>query len=176
MQIRALLLLFALVGAANAQPVCDVTPEKRQLITSLLCGQHAPEDAYRQYGPGCFKRSVERRLEDSVLQVYLYELCGEGQFANEMRDATIKAMQFMEMFSSCVDEIVNIEEIYEDRDRYVRNRAKSLTCTPDRRSLVKSRRSFFEAQVAQSKDVNLVPTILNRLSIRVDGDGNLFDN
>jgi hypothetical protein len=161
---------------AFAQPVCDIAPEKKEMIQSLLCGQAAPEPEYRQFGPGCFRRSVEKRLQDSAVQILLYRVCGDEEFANSLEAATVRAMQFMEGFAVCASDKVDINEVMQERTAFVKQKAAALTCTEQLRARSVERRAFFQSQIDQSHDATLFPMILDQLSIRMEPDGSLVDN
>jgi hypothetical protein len=170
-------ILFWVVAVTTgiAAPTCEIAPQKKQLIESLLCGQNAPEEEYRQSGAGCFRRSVEKRLEDSAIQIHIFSLCGELEFAKSIQQATVDAMKFMEMFAPCVTEKVDIKAVMDERTTFVQRKAAGLTCTSDMRAMLERRKPAFDALIAQSKDMTLFQKILDNLEMTIDAQGNLFD-
>src|SRR5690606_28150037 len=46
--------------------ICNIKPEKVNIIRSLLCGHNAPEKEYRFYGEGCAEKSLRSRISDTV--------------------------------------------------------------------------------------------------------------
>lgn len=175
--LRSILILITMLAASNSAGAhsCTIAADKKQLIESVLCGQAAKEPEYQQFGPGCFERSLAKRLEDSAVQIHMYKLCGDAKFSDALRRATVSAMEFMELLSPCVSESVDIKAVMDDRYEFVERKAAGLTCTSDRRARLSQRRSFFEGQIAQSQDNSLIPTILKRLRIRLDEKGDLID-
>jgi hypothetical protein len=161
-------------GSAEAHS-CLIASDKKQLIASILCGEGAKESEYHQVGPGCFKRSVTKRLEDSAAQIYLYKLCGDAEFSDEMRRGTVRALHFMELLAPCVAESVDIKAVMDDRYQFIERKGANLTCTSDIRMLLSQRRPFFDGLIAQSQDESLFTKILGKLRIRLDDQGNLVD-
>ncbi|MER9302446.1 hypothetical protein NKJ06_12270 [Mesorhizobium sp. M0293] len=176
---RILTLIFLVMSSASSgaeSHSCLISVDKKELIESVLCGQAAKEPEYQQFGPGCFKRSIEKRLEDSAAQIYMYKLCGDTKFSNEMLEGNVRALEFMELLAPCVSESVDIRAVMDDRYQFVERKAAGLTCTSDTRALLSQRRAFFEGLIAQSQDESLVIKILSRLRIRLDDQGNLVDD
>jgi hypothetical protein len=167
--------LFSATSNSPAAPTCEITPEKKELIGSLLCGQAAIEREYQERGPGCFERSITKRLQDSAIQIHVFRLCGEPEFAAQLEAATVKAIRFMEALAPCLNESVDIESVMQGRTAFVKNKAAGMGCSADIRSTLEQRRAAFEAMVAQSKDPNLSAAIFDRLSISIDAEGNVRD-
>ncbi|NKW72159.1 hypothetical protein HGD85_04170 [Rhodobacteraceae bacterium R_SAG10] len=164
-------------GTANhalAQMNCEISPEKKVVIESILCGQAAQEVEYRQYGQGCFKRSVEKRLEDSAIQITAYEKCEDPKFSAELEVATIRVMRFMDELSVCVSERVNIAAIMKDRMDFARRKSFDLSCTPKLRAHLQRRKPAFKAMIQQSTG-DFQTAIFEKLGVFVDDDGNVWD-
>ena len=167
---------YLLLGSTcQSAPNCEISFEKKQTIQSVLCGQNATETQYRQFGPGCIKRSLERRLEDSAVQIFSFQVCGEAEFAEELRKATVEAMTFMEVLAPCVNEAIDIAAIMDERTKFVEQKGARLTCKPEFQSMLESRKPFFQAQIVLSKDPSLRAKLLSRMEINVDEEGNLSD-
>lgn len=158
-----------------ADPTCNISLDKKVLITKILCGQNSRDKAYRMFGTDCVKRSVTLRLEDSAVQVYLYRICGAGSFSDQLQEATIATMVFMETLSICTSERINLKSIMEDRIRYVKSRSSSLKCSHSTRSKLRSRRQLFQSMIDQAADPKTEQLIFNRLGIRWDGKGNIVE-
>jgi hypothetical protein len=168
-------LSFAVVAACRAAPTCNISSEKRQLIESVMCGQSAVEPEYRQFGPGCVRRSVEKRLEDTAIQIHVLKLCGDQIFAAEMKDGTIATMKFMELLTPCLSEEISVSDIMDERISFVENKAANLTCSAEMREMIEARKPQLRMMVSQSKDPRIVENILTKLGIKLDSENNLSD-
>ncbi len=173
----SLLILFALIRtvSASAEPVCAVTPEKKALIISFLCGQEARDTEYRKSGSGCFKRSIEKRLEDSAIQVFAFRLCGDETSASELESSIIINMRLMEKLAPCTGEKVNISSIWQQRVSYVKGRAGAMSCTQHLRSSINRRKPALKAYIEEGSDQNIERTVFERLGIALDGYGNVSE-
>jgi len=164
-----------LATSAYANPTCTLSPDKKRLITELLCGQHSLEQAYRKFGQGCVANSIAARLEDSAVQIHFYKLCGFGAFSEQLREANESAVEFIKILAVCSGETIKVEKIMDDKLSYVAQRAAGSQCSQSMLSKLKQRREFFQAQIDQSKDPSLLPQIFNKLNIVVDSSGNISE-
>jgi hypothetical protein len=165
---------IVLATQALGQATCDIEPQKRHIIESVLCSQGSSEKAYQQSGSGCFERSVTKRLEDSAAQIFMFEKCVDSGFALELQEATIRAMGFMEELSVCVEEKVDLDAILRDRMAFIRGKASTLDCSIRIRSQLHRRRPAFEEMIQQSSEISRA-TILKNLGVVVDRNGNVSD-
>lgn len=177
MRITTLMTIAAIAFPANsmARPTCNIAPDKKALIASVLCGQAAPEPEYRQEGPGCLRRSLEKRLEDSAVQLHLYRICDDEAFASRMESALVNTIAFMEKLAPCVDEDIDVQTVMDERTAFVRDKASSLTCTAQHRALLQQRRPAFEAMMTQATDPAIEASIFRKLGIDIDPQGNVVD-
>lgn len=166
--------LLTIVNCSSS-PICELTPEKREIIVSLLCGHNAAEPEYRFSGAGCFRRSLEKRLEDSAIQIISFRTCGDVEFADLMQKATINALKFLETFAPCATESVDVEEILKERTAFVEQKAAGLVCSSAMKNKLEQRKPAFEAMISQGNDTGLPKRLLDQLGIEIDEQGNLLD-
>ena len=104
---------FLLVPSAVAAdvPTCQISHEKRREITAVLCGQYSEVRVYKMTGPGCAKRSATKRLEDSAIQIWSYERCGDHAFAARLKEGVLRSMGFLEVLSVCTPETIDFSAI-----------------------------------------------------------------
>jgi hypothetical protein len=176
--LAVLLFLFLLASnVAHAQPSCKISLEKKELISKLLCGEfeEGSDQAYRFSGPNCVKASASKRLEDSALQIQLYKLCGDTEFSDQLMDANLKAMDFIQVLAVCTDEQVELKDILSDRMAYVRTRIGADSCPPSIKQKLDDRRQFFQKQIEFSKQSNLNEKMLDMFKVQVDSAGNISE-
>ncbi len=162
------------VNDATAQ-TCNVSQEKRGLITAVLCGQNASASEYRADGAACVERSFKNRSLDTAKQVAVFRACGDPAFADRLRAGTLQSMKFVQALSVCAGETVDFDALYGAAEREVASRATMLVCTPELKGAVTAQR----AQIERGLDVALDPassqTIADRFAIKIDDKGNVVD-
>lgn len=164
------------VNNANAQEkTCNIDPQKKAIIAAILCGQAAREDAYRFSGDGCAKKSIEKRLEDSAIQIHMYNICGDQEFARQIREATVNSMKFTEALLPCTGETFSLDKSMNERIHYVEQRAKNVTCDSTMKSTLRSRRSAFETMIKMANNPETEKNIFEKLRIALDKDGSVID-
>jgi hypothetical protein len=156
------------------QATCNIEPKKRQVIESFLCGQASPDKLYQKSGSGCFERSVTQRLEDSAIQIFMFEKCVDSKFSLELQDATIRAIGFMEDLSACINEDVDLSKVMQDRMSYIREKGSNLVCSIHIKSQLYQRRPALEAMIQQNNEINSA-AIFKNLGIVIDINGNILD-
>ena len=168
---------FGLLGSTQSEPVCNIAPEKKVLIGKFLCGEFSSgaDEAYKFSGPNCVANSISKRLEDSAVQVQLYRLCGDTEFANRLAASGPKTFQFLQTLSVCTDERISVKDIFDDRMAYVSTRLAGELCTDHIGQELNDKRQILEGQLQLSEQPNINETIYHRLGIAVDGAGNVFE-
>ena len=168
---------FVILGNAHAEPVCSIAPEKKEFIVRVLCGEFSrgADAAYRFDGPNCIEQSARKRFEDSAIQVQMYRLCGDEEFANRLTSGNLKVTQFIQVLSVCTNERINLNEMFNERMDYVSTRLGDTSCDASSRQMMASRREFFENQMELAERSNINESIYEKLGITVDDAGNIFD-
>jgi len=164
---------IAMVSAT--QKNCNLTDEKKRLITATLCGQAAPENEYHFFGEGCARKSIKKRLEDSAIQIVMYEKCGDKAFADRLADANLRAMAFMQELLPCTGENFEIDDIMQTQLVSVRKRASSVACTNELERQLEQRRPFFEQMIRLSHDASTKENIYRKLQVRIAPDGSVVE-
>jgi len=168
--------VFALsVTAAHAEPTCTISPQKRQAIEQILCGQGAVEPEYKFYGPGCVERSSKIRMQDSAGQVARYRLCGDEAFAQRLLGANLKAAQFLQSLVPCTSEKVDMIKLFNNALDAFGDISTGRQCDNTLRSKLDRRRPFFEQQIRQTEQGNAITDAYDSLRIAVDANGNISD-
>ena len=156
-----------------ANPSCEIDENKKRAIYELLCGQMAAEADYRFSGSGCFAKSMGKRLDDSAIHILAHRLCGEGELSERIKEANLKAMKFMETLSVCTPERVDLKQLMEEALKRTAQRAAGRNCTTDLRANLVQRRTFFEKMIGLANDQNFLPAMLEKMGLRLDGDGSI---
>lgn len=172
-----LVFLFAIVLASSAQaaPQCLLQPDKRELVTKLICGQYAPEQHYRHVGPGCFERSLRARANDSAVHVSLYALCGEASLSERIRAANEQTFAMMQKLSVCAGEVADGAAIFRASLEAVRKKLSNESCGPKHRELVATRRTHF-LTMANSIESGAAETgLFGKLGIMIGADGSVLE-
>lgn len=169
-------ILLCHIDLVNAQSsTCDIDAQKKDTIKSILCGQAAPEAAYRFSGDGCAKKSIQKRLEDSAIQIHMYSICGDKDFANQIRMGTLLSMKFIEKLLPCTGEILSLENIMSERIQYVKKRADGITCDAMMKAKLKQRRAFFEKTIEMANNTEVTETIFQKLGVKISDNGSVID-
>lgn len=173
---RASLAIIAALccGAADAQ-TCNISGEKRTLVTAVLCGQNASATDYRVQGSGCVARSFKTRLLDTAKQVAVFRACGDGAFADRLRAGTLQSMSFVQALSRCSDERLDFAALYAEAEREVAARAAMLVCTPELQAVSAAQRPKAERNLEVALDPASSRLIEDRFSISVDTEGNVTE-
>jgi len=167
--------ILACTSSAQANPTCLIGNEKKAFIKAILCGQNAPEAAYRFSGPDCVRKSLARRLEDSIVHVEVLLKCGHAMFAERYKKGVLESVKFMQTLSVCTNDRLNVSKVYADREKYVRLRLKNSICNKQMRALIKQRKPYFESLINIGAKNSLTEKIFNKLEISVDQDGNVIE-
>lgn len=154
---------------------CEISADKRAVVEALLCGQYAQEKEYQFAGPDCIGKSIKQRLEDTAAQLIVLRVCGHNGFADELKEATLVASQFMSILSTCTDQTVDFDDIFENAIVFVNKKSGVPTCTSSLRSKITQRLPVFRSMISMSKDPNLNSDIYNALGIIVDANGNISE-
>lgn len=165
------LIFFATLSSAS--PLCNISREKSAPIKQVACGQSSGEPAYQFEGRDCAKRSLSKRIEDSALQIYLVRLCGYWDLADDLRRAHIMLAKTMEPLALCSGSYVDLVSVFEDKEKYVENRARGLSCTEARRSQVEQRLDFYRQMAAAYSDPEYAQKLYSSLGIVVEDDGSV---
>lgn len=161
---------------AMAEPQCRIDDSKRRIIEAFFCGQMAPEPQYRFTGPNCIAKSTDKRMEDTAIQIYAFRICGDLQFADDMKRANEEVGALMSIFSPCLSERVDVAAILDEKIRSAADLVQGKTCTAHLRSLLAQRKPEFQRMVEASKHTGMVTQIaLDRLGLKVDQEGNVVD-
>lgn len=163
------------VGGASAQ-TCNISVEKRGLITAVLCGQNASASEHRVDGAGCVELAFKSRSIDTAKKVAVFRACGDQAFAERLRAGTLQSMKFVQALSACAGERIDFDALYVGAEREVATRATMLVCTPELHSAVTAQR----AQIERGLDVALDPAsaqaiAADRFAIKIDGESNVVD-
>jgi len=162
-------------SASRAEPTCEVEASKRLVIASFLCGRMSREAANRFSGPNCIAYAADRRFEDIAEQIRSYQLCGEQQFAEQLKEANLVSTKLVEALSICVPDRVDYKKIMNEASARGERSADEQGCTPERRAFLAEKRKALEPLVALSKDDKFFSLFFDRLGVRVDDAGNIRD-
>lgn len=156
---------------------CKIADAKKTIVADLLCGRLAqgPDAEYRADGPGCFQKSVTKRLEDSALHVLVFQLCNDEEFAARLEKANLKVLRFMGDLGSCIGEPLDLAKIQEESTQRVRQSLQVASCTSQYRGLIQRRKADFDRMIAISESVDAEIFFSEKLMIQRDSQGNLID-
>ena len=165
-----------LASGAMGSGSCNISAEKKKLITAVLCGEYTDgtDTAYRFSGPGCAERSLTMRLQDSALQVVMYKRCGDPDFAGELMLANSKSLNFLEVLSVCAGEKLDIKSISFQQLTEMERKFGTAQCSYALKKL-ESRKPFFRRLIDQASDPDIEQKTYDALQIAVDHDGNITD-
>ena len=159
----------------SAEKSCNIDKEKKQLIVNVLCGQMAPEPEYHFAGADCVVRSARARAQDTAVQIAGYQMCGDVSFALQLKNASVKAMDFVEALSVCTSEKPNLSQIMEIAVNEMNQRIVGVGCTPDLRALFAQRRPAFEKMMSLANGTDTTSALLAKIGVTLDADGNVRD-
>ena len=152
---------------------CDVTAAKKQTIVSFLCGNMSAKVSARFSGDGCAAKSAQRRFTDDAALVHMAQVCGDKPFADRLQAFMVKTAKFAGTLSVCTSEQVNYSKLMDDA--LAQAVTKGVPCSNSMRELIKMKRADFEKSPASADPDKLVSAFFDKLSISVDGAGNLRD-
>ena len=161
-----------LLGVAKAD--CNISDEKRQLVTSILCGNNSGTPDYMFSGQGCVAKSLKERVETTVMQSKVFQFCGDKLFAQKLLEST-NGSKFLEVLSVCASEKIDLNAMKRDAIDAVEIKAIQLQCTPELRAKISQRKPALEQQISQANDPSLFPAILDKLNLNVSPDGSISE-
>jgi hypothetical protein len=98
---------------------------------------------------------------------------GDSAFANQMKEANLKVMKFVETLSVCTSERPDLAKIMEDAITQTAQRMAGASCTPDLRALLVQRRPEFEGIISFANRPDTMSALFAKLGVTVDADGNV---
>ena len=169
-------ILFIFISSqAFAVNKCDISQEKKDIILSLLCGKFSKEKEYQTNGTGCAIISLNKRLEDSAIQIYVYKVCGEENFSEELKNATLLSIKFIEDLLPCIDEKINLVETLNEKLKQVSSRIGN-DCPNYIKSKLASRKPYFEQMIKMSKQPNSILENFDKIGIKYDKNHNIVES
>ena len=169
------LIAAALLPSAAVAQTCNVSPEKRSLITAVLCGQNASVAEYRAEGATCVARAFRNRSLDTAKQVAVFRACGDAAFAERLRAGTLQSMKFVQALSACAGERVDFDALYAAAEREVASRATMLVCTAELSGAIVAQRAQIDRGLETALDPASAQAIADRFAIKLDDEGNVVE-
>jgi hypothetical protein len=77
--------------------------------------------------------------------------------------------------STCSAEKFDAASLFEQVQNRINGVAQNLKCDADLQAAIRDRRPYFERLIMQANDPRVRDAIFNKLSIRLDKDGNIVD-
>jgi hypothetical protein len=119
---------------------------------------------------------MQKRAEDAAVQIAVYSLCGDQEFASRLRNATLESGKFFQKLSACSSERIDAKLIFDDATTYVKGKMAGIRCDTQMQSMIINRRAFFEDVIKQANDPSVSELILKDLGIKIDDSSNITDN
>jgi hypothetical protein len=162
-------------SALFAAQACNISQEKKTEIVAILCGANASERDYKTEGPDCIKQAAVKRFEDTAQVIAFFNACGDSAFGEKLRAANMQTAKFLQLMSTCSAEKFDAASLFEQVQNRINGVAQNLKCDADLQAAIRDRRPYFERLIMQANDPRVRDAIFNKLSIRLDKDGNIVD-
>lgn len=102
-----ILLLFS-INIPNVYAACNLSNDQKQYFRQASC-QATKEYSAKNNQSKCIQKMLQKRMNDTALQIISAERCGFSSQANQLRVMSTQASNYLGKFYSCIEADVNMK-------------------------------------------------------------------